>query len=99
MTNQKQLMAWCLLAVFTSNFVLMTFALPQQFSHQLSTYKTTQENKFIPAAYDGKKFAEKPNALKKVALDDIDEDIQTNQISDNGFSWSNMLGIESNLIF
>lgn len=38
-----------------------------------------------------RKFAEKPNALKKVALDDID-DIQTNSISDGGFSWSNMLG-------
>lgn len=38
-----------------------------------------------------RKFAEKPNALKKVALDDIDE-IQTNSISDGGFSWSNLLG-------
>lgn len=38
-----------------------------------------------------RKFAEKPNALKKVALDDLD-DIQTNSISDGGFSWSNMLG-------
>lgn len=37
-----------------------------------------------------RKFAEKPNALKKVALDDLD-DIQTNSISDGGFSWSNML--------
>lgn len=87
-------MAWCLLGVFASNFVLMTFALPQQFSQQLTSYKQQSENnRFIPAAaYDGKKFAEKPNALKKVALDDIDEDIQTNQINDNGFSWSNMLG-------
>lgn len=42
-----------------------------------------------PAAEE-RKFAEKPNALKKVALDDID-DIQTNSISDSGFSWSNML--------
>lgn len=40
---------------------------------------------------DNRKFAEKPNAMKKVALDDID-DIQTNQIQDSGFSWSNMLG-------
>lgn len=36
-----------------------------------------------------RKFAEKPNALKKVALDDLD-DIQTNSISD-GFSWTNFL--------
>lgn len=46
---------------------------------------------------DDRKFAEKPNAMKKVALDDID-DIQTNQIHDGGFSWSNMLGKSFNLI-
>lgn len=47
-----------------------------------------------------RKFAEKPNALKKVALDDIDEDIQTNQISDgNGFSWTNMLGTLMTMFF
>ena len=46
----------------------------------------------VNQALDGdRKFAEKPNAMKKVALDDID-DIQTNQISEGGFSWSNMLG-------
>lgn len=48
---------------------------------------------------DDRKFAEKPNALKKVALDDIDEDIQTNQISDNGFSWTNMLGTLMTMFF
>lgn len=49
-----------------------------------------------------RKFAEKPNALKKVALDDIDDDIQTNQISDNGvggFSWTNMLGTLMTMFF
>lgn len=74
----------------------MTFAYPQQFSQQqISAYQQPQQHRFIPAAQvqgDSRKFAEKPNALKKVALDDIDDDIQTNQISDNGFSWSNMLG-------
>lgn len=39
-----------------------------------------------------RRYAEKPNNVKKVALDDIDQDIQTNQISDNPFSWTNMLG-------
>ncbi|XP_011867764.1 PREDICTED: uncharacterized protein LOC105561958 isoform X3 [Vollenhovia emeryi] len=42
-----------------------------------------------------RKFAEKPNAMKKVALDDL-EDISTNQIQEggsSGFSWSNMLGM------
>jgi len=43
-----------------------------------------------------RKFAEKPNAIKKVALDDLD-DVQSNDISQSGsagggFSWSNLLG-------
>lgn len=40
--------------------------------------------------------------MKKVALDDIDEDIQTNQIQDNGaggFSWTNMLGTLMTMFF
>lgn len=97
MTTQKQMFGWCLLALVASHSVLMTFAYPQQFSQQqISAYKQPQQHRFIPAAQlDSRKFAEKPNALKKVALDDIDDDIQTNQISDNGFSWSNMLGSKS----
>lgn len=95
MTNQRQVVGWSLLAVVLSHCLLMTFAYPQQFSQQqLASYQHPQ-NRFIPAAQvpeAGRKYAEKSNALKKVALDDIDDDIQTNQISDNGFSWSNMLG-------
>lgn len=96
MTNNKQLLGWCLLGLLTSHCMLMTFALPQQFSQQqLTSFRPQQQNRFIPASQvqDERKFAEKPNALKKVALDDIDDDIQTNQISDNGFSWGNMLGM------
>lgn len=74
----------------------MTIAYPQQHSQQqIGSYQQPQQNRFIPAVQqsdEGRKYAEKSNALKKVALDDIDDDIQTNQISDNGFSWSNMLG-------
>ncbi|XP_051157187.1 uncharacterized protein LOC127279091 isoform X2 [Leptopilina boulardi] len=46
-------------------------------------------------AVDSRKFAEKPNSLKKVGLDDIEE-ISTNQIQEGGntgFSWSNMLSM------
>ncbi|CAK9800117.1 hypothetical protein ANTQUA_LOCUS2375 [Anthophora quadrimaculata] len=53
---------------------------PQQFQQQVR---------------DERKFAEKPNAMKKVALDDLD-DISTNQIQEGGstgFSWSNMLSM------
>lgn len=46
-----------------------------------------------------RKFAEKPNALKKVSLDDIDADIQTNQIDSNAFSWTNMLGTVMQMFF
>lgn len=51
-----------------------------------------------PPEHD-RKFAEKPNALKKVALDDIDADIQTNQIDSNAFSWTNMLGTVMQMFF
>lgn len=56
---------------------------PQYYSNSLPAPQPEQAQE--------RKFAEKSNALKKVALDDIDE-IQTNSISDGGFSWSNMLG-------
>ncbi|KAF7278423.1 hypothetical protein GWI33_008458 [Rhynchophorus ferrugineus] len=52
-----------------------------------------------------RKLAAKPNAIKKVALDDLD-DIQTNEISESssigesgGFSWSNLLGMVMQMIF
>lgn len=46
-----------------------------------------------------RKFAEKQNSLKKVSLDDIDQDIQTNQIDGNTFSWTNMLGSLMQMFF
>ncbi|PSN49102.1 hypothetical protein C0J52_13636 [Blattella germanica] len=49
-------------------------------------------------ALEGRKFAEKPNALKKVALDNDLDDVSTNQISD-GFSWTNMLGMVMQMLF
>lgn len=56
------------------------------------------DDEMMGMEYD-RKFAEKSNALKKVALDDIDEDIQTNQIQDNAFSWTNMLGTLMTMFF
>lgn len=89
---------------------MTTFAYPQQIAQQQQQIAQQQKqhyqqtNQYIPTHNldqyhsDNRKFAEKPNSIKKVALDDID-DIQTNQISDgnNGFSWSNMLGM-SNIV-
>jgi hypothetical protein len=69
---------WILVALMSSHLVISTLAYPQQANLVNQQYN--------------RKYAEKPNALKKVALDDIDDDLQTNQISDNAFSWSNMLG-------
>lgn len=46
-----------------------------------------------------RKFVEKPNALKKVSLDDIDQDIQTNQIGGGSFSWTTMIGSLMQMFF
>lgn len=69
---------------------MTTIALPQQ---QVAVRERLDR--------DNRKFAEKPNAMKKVALDDLDDDIQTNQIGDspNGFSWSNVMGSVLQMIF
>jgi hypothetical protein len=63
----------------------------------LPQHPVYQPEKFQPQArmVDERKFAEKPNAMKKVALDDLD-DIGSNQIQEGagaGFSWSSMLGM------
>lgn len=44
-----------------------------------------------------RKFAEKPNNLKKVSLEDIDD--EANQIDGNAFSWTNMLGSMMQMLF
>jgi len=108
MTNQRQVAGWSLFGLLVSHCLLMTAAYPQQqpqySQQQISAYQQQQpqQNRFIPAGQvqdESRKYAEKPNALKKVALDDIDDDIQTNQISDNGFSWGNMLNMVMTMFF
>lgn len=73
------------------------YSMLQHIRQITSTQQNPQPN-YVPlngeVIEDNRKFAEKPNALKKVALDDIDDDLQTNQIQDGGFSWANMLGKE-----
>lgn len=116
MYNQKTTMttAWALFALLGCSLVLQTVAYPQaagQFAPQyrppgVPAVVEADNGAFVPSARyvsgadSERKFAEKSNALKKVALDDIDEDIQTNQISDgNGFSWTNMLGTLMTMFF
>lgn len=92
---KTQIAGWSLFGLLVSHCILMTVAYPQNYQLQ-QVQQPVQPNRFIPVGVidetEGRKYAEKPNAIKKVALDDIDDDIQTNQISDSGFSWSNMLG-------
>ncbi|XP_066594892.1 uncharacterized protein [Prorops nasuta] len=81
--HQKQYISLCFVALVIGQAV----ALPQQQQQQ----QQLQQRQ----ARDERKFAEKPNAMKKVAIDDL-EDISTNQIQEgngSGFSWSNMLGM------
>ncbi|XP_058061247.1 uncharacterized protein LOC131211687 [Anopheles bellator] len=75
-------MSLFMLVLVLANIMICTWAYPQHHTTDIGQ----------------RKFAEKPNAIKKVALDEIDE-IQTNQIQDGGFSWSNMLGILMQMIF
>ncbi|XP_045479831.1 uncharacterized protein LOC123684577 isoform X4 [Harmonia axyridis] len=56
----------------------------------------------LPSQRQERKFSEKPNAIKKVALDDLSNDLETNQISDGtgeGFSWSSLLSMVMQMIF
>lgn len=100
---------WALLSLISSSVILHTFAYPQQVPQisQATSHVRTQHPQYYsnpqPLPHHGqlaqeRKFAEKPNALKKVALDDLD-DIQNNSISDGGFSWSNMLGMIMQMLF
>lgn len=86
-----QTAGWALFALIASSSLISTLAYPNQ---------QAMESGFVPARGPQlptqrieRKFAEKPNAIKKVALDDLEE-TQTNQIQETGggFSWSNLLG-------
>lgn len=83
---------WTLFALIVSNFAMNCLAYPNQ--HIVEAGFVPARGPQLPAQRIERKFAEKPNAIKKVALDDLD-DIQTNQIQETaggGFSWSNLLG-------
>lgn len=81
------------------------FALPNQYIPReiVASQRLVEPQRVSAARVEeiNRKFAEKPNALKKVALDDIDDDIQTNQIQETGlgFSWTNMLGTMLQMLF
>ncbi|XP_050300260.1 uncharacterized protein LOC126738841 isoform X2 [Anthonomus grandis grandis] len=91
----KQPIGICLAALLFSSSLISSLAYPN--SHPRPEYKksldATQQHQ---QQLSERKFAEKSNSIKKVALDDLD-DVQTNEISQTGtagggFSWSNLLG-------
>ncbi|EDV41978.2 uncharacterized protein Dana_GF17745, isoform B [Drosophila ananassae] len=102
MWNQRKVHACLLLSIVASNCLLMTFAFPQQEVYQRQ-HQVTQSPVFRDES-SARKFAVKPNASKKVALDDIEDDLETNQIQESvggpgGFTWSNMLSTVMTMFF
>ncbi|XP_055690236.1 uncharacterized protein LOC129793828 [Lutzomyia longipalpis] len=99
---KTQVTGWCFFVLLMANGV---FALPNQYiPREIVARQRIVEPPRVPVARIeevNRKFAEKPNALKKVALDDIDDDIQTNQIQESGqgFSWTNMLSTVLQMMF
>lgn len=82
----------------TSQYLPLARQQPQIRSQHALEARYDDDEVGMKNEYD-RKFAEKSNVLKKVALDDIDEDIQTNQIQDNAFSWTNMLASMMTMFF
>lgn len=83
----KQIKGWTLLVLMISSSVISTLAYPNQ--HIERGFQPSRGPQ-LPAQRIERKFVEKPNAIKKVALDDI----ETNEIQEQepGFTWSSLLG-------
>ncbi|XP_017957267.2 uncharacterized protein LOC108651854 isoform X5 [Drosophila navojoa] len=108
MLNQRKLQAYLLLCIVASNCLLLTFAFPQQELYQRQLAQSQSQSQSQSPVYrpesSGRKYAVKPNASKKVALDDIEDDIEGNQIQETvsgpgGFTWSNMLSTVMTMFF
>lgn len=81
--KNQQLIGWTFVALLCTSYVAPVWCYPG-----------------LTPIPEVRKFAEKPNALKKVAIDNDLDDVSTNQISSQeGFSWSNMLGMVMQLLF
>lgn len=108
MLNERKLQAYLLLCIVASNCLLLTFAFPQQELYQRQLAQSQSQSQSQSPVYrpesSGRKYAVKPNASKKVALDDIEDDIEGNQIQETvsgpgGFTWSNMLSTVMTMFF
>lgn len=108
MAQHSRINAFILLAIVATNCLLLTYAYPQNevYQRRLITSRTQQQQQYQspvynPAVESARKYAVKPNASKKVALDNVEDEIEGNQIQEapNGFSWSNMLSTVLTMFF
>jgi len=94
----RQATGWAFFALIASSCIIESLAYPNvQYNGGFVPSRTPQ----LPRERIERKFAEKPNAVKKVALDDFD-DLNTNSIQESSggsFSWSNILGMIMQMIF
>lgn len=99
---QKQIVGTIFLTFLSSSLILETLCYPQQHPEYLPDRVSYVTPSTVVVS---RKFAEKPNNVKKVILEDRNDldDVNTNQISDSsqigGFSWSNLLTMIMQLIF
>ncbi|KAK9875660.1 hypothetical protein WA026_009457 [Henosepilachna vigintioctopunctata] len=90
---------WIFFSLLVSSSIVSTISYPnviptQNFQTGFVPSNVPSDVPQLPSQRQERKFAEKPNAIKKVALDDLSNDLETNQISDSngeGFSWSSLL--------
>lgn len=91
----KQNIGWMYLCILSSSAILPILCYPS-----LTEVSKVQPHLVLP---EGRKYAEKPNATKKIqTIEDRHdlEDVQTNQISqENGFTWGSMLSMIMQLFF
>lgn len=86
--QQSQVVGWALVVLVGCSAVLPVLALPhqvpppQQLQHrQYPVYQHPSQQQHQQPHAEARKYAEKPNAMKKVPIDNDLDDIQTNQIS------------------
>ncbi|XP_039968355.1 uncharacterized protein LOC126767731 isoform X1 [Bactrocera neohumeralis] len=104
MLNQRRLYSYLLLLIVSTNYLLLTYAYPQNEVYQRQLLQKMQQSPVYQSTAEstGRKYAVKPNASKKVALDDVEDDGDVvNQLSETptGFSWSNMLSTVLTMFF
>uniref|UniRef100_A0A0K8WC11 Uncharacterized protein n=1 Tax=Bactrocera latifrons TaxID=174628 RepID=A0A0K8WC11_BACLA len=104
MLNQRRLYSYLLLLIVSTNCLLLSYAYPQNEVYQRKLSQEMQQSPVYQSTAEstGRKYAVKPNASKKVALDDVEDDGDVvNQLSETptGFSWSNMLSTVLTMFF